>query len=30
MNDTLLLNDIYECSCLIQKNHVVLCKITSW
>ncbi len=28
-NETLFLNDTHECSCLIHKNHIALCKITS-
>jgi hypothetical protein len=30
MDETLFLNDIHECSCLIHKNHIVLNKLTSW
>jgi hypothetical protein len=27
MDETLFLNDIYECSCWIHKNRITLCKI---
>jgi len=30
MDDTFVLNDIHECSFLIHKDHIILCKITSW
>jgi hypothetical protein len=29
IDETLFLNNIHECSCLIHKNHIILCKFTS-